>query len=345
MLKEIMAKILERRNLTNGEMTYCMDLIMSGQVSEIQMASFLTAMKIKGETVAEVLSAAQVMREKCEKVDLGTNETLDTCGTGGDGHNTFNFSTAAAIVAAAAGVKVVKHGNRSATSKCGSADVLEKLGVNIMQDPSGVKESVEKCNIGFMFAPLYHKSMKHVVNTRKQLGFRTIFNILGPLANPASATRQIMGVYNPDLTWISACALRQLGVKRALVFHGYDGMDEISLTGPTQVREVNDGRIESYVINPEDFGFNRCSLPDLKGGTAEDNANIMKRLFKGEKGPMRDALLLNSGAALYAAGMTADIKEGIIESARLIDTGKVYETMNRFINVSNSAAVCSGGLS
>ena len=343
MLKEIMAKILERRNLTNGEMTYCMELIMSGQVSEIQMASFLTAMKIKGETVAEVLSAAQVMREKCEKVDLGTDETLDTCGTGGDCHNTFNISTAAAIVAAAAGVKVVKHGNRSATSKCGSADVLEKLGVNIMQEPSAVKESVERCGIGFMFAPRYHKSMKHVVNTRKQLGFRTIFNILGPLANPASATRQIMGVYNPDLTWIAACVLRQLGVKRALVFYGFDCMDDLRHTGPTLVREVIDGRIDCYVIKPEDFGFARCALSDLKGGTAEDNAKIMKRLFEGEKGPMRDALLLNSGAALYTAGLTKDIKEGVIESARLIDSGKACETMNGFINVSNSITACAGG--
>ena len=336
MFNKMVAKLLEKKNLESGEMAYCMEQIMSGEISEVQMAAFLTALKIKGETVDEIASAARIMREKAEKVVLDNADALDTCGTGGDGIGTFNVSTAVALVAAAAGVKVAKHGNRSATSLCGCADVLEELGVNINQTPDRVRTCVENANIGFMFAPLYHKSMKHVANTRKQLGFRTIFNILGPLSNPAGAAYQVLGVFNPELVEMMAKVLNELGTKHAMVVHGSDGMDEISMTGPTIVAEIQDGQMRSYTISPEDYGFKPCTLSDLKGGKREENAAILKGLLQGERGPKRDMLLLNSGAALYVAGMASDIKEGIELAESVIDSGKALDILDRFVQASAS---------
>jgi anthranilate phosphoribosyltransferase len=276
------------------------------------------------------------MREKAEKVALDGLDALDTCGTGGDGTGTFNVSTAVALVAASAGVKVAKHGNRSATSLCGCADVLEELGVNINQTPDQVRSCVENANIGFMFAPLYHKSMRFVANTRKQLGFRTIFNILGPLSNPAGAAYQVLGVFHPNLVEIMAMVLNRLGTKHAMVVHGSGGMDEISMTGPTLVSEIRDGRVENYMIKPEDYGFKPCALGDLKGGTKEENAAILKGLLKGERSPKRDMLLLNAGAALYVAGKASGIGEGINMAAEAIDSGRALNILDRFVQVSSA---------
>ena len=334
MLNLMLKKLLDKKNLESEEMAYCMERIMSGEVSEVQMAAFLTALKIKGETVEEIAAAARIMREKAERVVLGDTEALDTCGTGGDGSGTFNVSTAVALVAASTGVKVAKHGNRSATSLCGCADVLEELGVNINQTPDRVKICVENVNIGFMFAPLYHKSMKHVANTRKQLGFRTIFNILGPLSNPAGAAYQVLGVFNAELVDMIAMVLNELGTKHAMVVHGFDGIDEISMTGPTKVAEIQDGRMESYTLSPEDYGFEPCKLSDLKGGKREENAAILRGLLGGERGPKRDMLLLNSGAALYVSGRADSIKEGIELARDAIDSGKALDTLNRFVQAS-----------
>ncbi len=336
MFNEMVKKLLEKKNLDPPEMAYCMERIMSGEVTEIQIAAFLTALKIKGETVEEIASAAHIMREKAEKVALDGLDALDTCGTGGDGTGTFNVSTAVALVAASAGVKVAKHGNRSATSLCGCADVLEELGVNINQTPDQVRSCVENANIGFMFAPLYHKSMRFVANTRKQLGFRTIFNILGPLSNPAGAAYQVLGVFHPNLVEIMAMVLNRLGTKHAMVVHGSGGMDEISMTGPTLVSEIRDGRVENYMIKPEDYGFKPCALGDLKGGTKEENAAILKGLLKGERSPKRDMLLLNAGAALYVAGKASGIGEGINMAAEAIDSGRALNILDRFVQVSSA---------
>lgn len=342
MFNEMVKKLLEKKNLDPTEMEYCMEKIMSGEVPEVQMAAFLTALKIKGETVEEIASAARIMREKAEKVELD-GDTLDTCGTGGDGTGTFNVSTGVAIIAASAGVRVAKHGNRSATSLCGCADVLEELGVNINQTPDQVKSCVESANIGFMFAPLYHRSMRFVANTRKQLGFRTIFNILGPLSNPAGAAYQVLGVFHPSLVEMMAMVLNRLGTRRAMVVHGSDGMDEISMTGPTKVSEIRDGRMESYTLNPKDYGFGTCSLADLKGGRREENAAILRGLLKGDRGPKRDMLLLNAGAALYVAGRAGSIGEGIGIAAEAIDSGMALDVLDRFVRVSTLQGTAAAG--
>lgn len=337
MINAILSKLLDGKNLEKDEMTYCMDQIMTGQVSEVQTAAFLTALKAKGETIEEITAAAKVMRDKASKVALEDADVLDTCGTGGDGMNTFNVSTAVAIVAASVGIRVLKHGNRSASSKCGSADVLEELGVNISQTPEHVKACVEQTNMGFMFAQVYHQSMKHVASTRKQLGFRTLFNILGPLSNPAGAKRQVLGVSHPKLAPVMAAVLGELGVKHAYVVHGEDGLDEISLTGATNVVELKDGKLGAYTIQPEQFGLNRCSMADLTGGDRQINARIILDLLQGAKGPKRDMLLLNSGAAIYVGGKAGDLAQGIQMAEEAIDSGKAIHTLNRFIEVSQSA--------
>ncbi len=337
-MKHFINKLMNKKNLESPEMEQCMELIMTGRVNDVEIAAFLTALKIKGETVSEIAAAARIMRDKTEKVNLNRFYTLDTCGTGGDNQGTFNVSTAAAIVAASSGIKVVKHGNRSASSLCGSADVLEELGINIQMSPEQVQESVKSINIGFMFAPIYHKSMKYVAPVRKQLGFGTIFNILGPLSNPALANAQVLGVFHSDLTWVMASVLRHLGTEHALVVHGADGMDEISITGPTHVMELKNGKIESYVISPEDFGLERYRTVDLSGGSKTKNADIILKLFDGEKGPKRDMLLLNSGAALYAGKAAEGIKEGIELAGELIDSGKALKTLQEFIRVSQGFA-------
>ena len=336
MSKAILTKLIEGNDLTEQEMITYMEAIMSGEKTEAEIASFLTALKIKGEAISEIVGGAKVMREKAAPIDMGAIPTLDTCGTGGDSTGTYNISTAGAIVCAAAGVHVVKHGNRSVSSKCGCADVLEEVGVKIDITPDLVKQSIEKINIGFLFAPTFHSAMRFVGPTRRNLGFRTIFNILGPLANPANASHQVVGVFDPKLTLVFAQVLKALGLKHVLVVHGKDGLDEITLTDETLVSELKDGEITSYTIKPEDYGFDRCKLSDIQGGDTKENAMILEEVLKGQQGPKRDILLLNAGAALYAADQVTSIKAGIALAAEVIDNGKALSKLKEFIDYTSA---------
>ena len=311
MLKEAIAKLIEGKNLNEDEAISSLDCIMSGKATDAQIGSFITALRIKGETIEEVTGCAKVMREKAYKINPKIDYYIDTCGTGGDGSNTFNISTATAFVAAAGGVPVAKHGNRSVSSKSGSADVLESLGINIDVPPETAKECIEKVGIGFMFAPHFHKSMKYAAGPRQELGVRTIFNILGPLTNPANAKGQVLGVFDEKLTEPVANVLLNLGVEKAMVIHGLDGMDEITTTTRTKVSEVRDGSIINYYIDPEEYGFSLAKKEELLGGEAKENADIICSIFKGEKGTKRDKGLLNSAAALYVGKVTKSIEEGI----------------------------------
>lgn len=336
MIQTKIESIIQGNHLTEEEMIECMTKIMSGDVTDTQIASFLTALKVKGEAVSEIVGGAKVMREKAEVVELQNYYTVDTCGTGGDKLGTFNISTAVAIIAAAAEIPVVKHGNRSVSSKCGSADVLEALGIKIDLSPEQVEQCVKTLNIGFFFAPSFHKAMRYVGKTRKELGFRTIFNILGPLANPANAKAQVLGVFDETLTEPMAEVLKNLGVERALVVHGNDGLDELSTTSKTKVTELKDGFIQTYTITPETFGFERATIDDIKGGTAEDNATIIRDLFDGAKGYKRDILLLNAAAALYVGKKVNDLIEGIKMAEEIIDTGKAKAKLEEFISFTRS---------
>jgi anthranilate phosphoribosyltransferase len=298
-MKEMVGKVINGSHLTETQMIEAMETIMEGRGSDALVASFLTALRMKGETVEEITGGAKVMRAKAEKIDLGDIYAIDTCGTGGDGANTFNISTAVAFICAAAGVPVVKHGNRAVSSKSGSADVLEALGVNITLTPEQVEKCVREQNIGFLFAPTFHKAMKHAIGVRKELGFRTIFNMLGPLTNPANAKGQVLGVFNADLTDFMAEVLKNLGVERALVVYGMDGLDEITVTDRTKVTELKDGNIKSYYIEPADFGMEKMKKADIEGADSTVNADIIKSIFNGEKGAKRDIVVLNAAAALY----------------------------------------------
>lgn len=335
MANPILEKVIAGNDLTEGEMMTYLGEIMSGDKSEAEIASFLTALKIKGESVSEIVAGAKVLREKAAPIDMGGLETIDTCGTGGDSTGTYNISTAVAIVAAAAGVPVVKHGNRSVSSKCGCADVLEAAGVKIDITPEQVKECVEGIDIGFLFAPTFHSAMRFVGPTRKALGFRTIFNILGPLANPANATSQVVGVFDERLTTIYGEVLKELGLKRVMVVHGKDGLDEITTTDETVVTELKDGTLTSYTIKPEDFGIERAKMEDLVGGETQLNVEILEAVLKGEKGAKRDILLLNAGAAFYIAEKTATIEEGITLAGKTIDDGLAYKKLEEFIEKTN----------
>lgn len=335
MIQKEIESVIQGNHLTEEEMINCMTKIMSGNVTEAQIASFLTALKLKGESIPEIVGGAKVMREKAEVVELQNYYTVDTCGTGGDKLGTFNISTAVAIIAAAADIPIVKHGNRSVSSKCGSADVLEALGIKIDLTPEQVESCVKTINIGFFFAPSFHKAMRFVGKTRKELGFRTIFNILGPLANPANAKAQVLGVFDKALTEPMAEVLKNLGVERALVVHGYDGLDELSTTTETKVTELKDGVIHTYTIHPEDFGFEIATIDDIKGGTAEDNAQIIKELFNGQKGYKRDILLLNAAAALYVGKKVENLQDGIELAKELIDSGKAKAKLEEFVEVTN----------
>jgi len=332
MLIESINKLILGKDLTEQEITLTLNEIMGDSVKPSLVSSFLTALKIKGETVEEITGGARVLRNKCSLVDLEDLYTIDTCGTGGDNSNSFNISTAVAFVAASAGIAVVKHGNRSVTSKSGSADVLEALGANILLSPSQVKHCVLKHNIGFMFAPSFHSAMKYVAETRKDLGFRTIFNILGPLANPASAKAQVLGVYDENLTEPLAHVLKELGTKHALVVHGMDGIDEITTTTNTKITELKDGLIFTYYIDPENFSIPRSEKEDFSGGDAATNAEIIKSIFLGEPGPKRDILVFNSAAALYVGNKVSNLEEGITLASNLLDTGVVYKKLQDYIN-------------
>ena len=337
MIKEAIAKIVNKGDLTYDEAYTVMNEIMSGETSATQNAAFLAALSTKSaraETTDEIAGCAAAMRAHATQVKTDM-DIFEIVGTGGDNAQSFNISTTSAIVAAAGGMKVAKHGNRAASSKCGTADCLEALGVNIQQDPDKCVELLNKVGMCFFFAQKYHTSMKYVGPIRKELGFRTVFNILGPLTNPGSPTMQLLGVYDGYLVEPLAQVLVSLGVKRGMVVYGQDKLDEISMSAPTTICEIKDGWYRTSVITPEDFGLRRCTKEELVGGTPEENAKITVAILNGEKGPKRDAVLMNAGASLYIGGKAATMKEGIALAAELIDSGKALETLNKLIEISN----------
>jgi anthranilate phosphoribosyltransferase len=338
-MNKIISKLVEGADLTPDEATGAMKTIMSGHATDAQIGSFLTALRMKGETVDEISACASVMREFAQGINPKVSGTLvDTCGTGGDKIKTFNISTISAFVIAGAGIPIAKHGNRSVTSKAGSADLLEALGVRIDMAPVDVEKAVEKIGIGFMFAPTFHGAMKYAIGPRKEIGIRTVFNILGPLTNPANAHAQVLGVYDADLTEKMAGVLLKLGTKRALVVHGKGGLDEISTFGKTKVSELKEGEIKTYEITPEDFGIKRASPGDLSGGDAKQNAGIAVSILKDkEKGPMRDIILLNSAAGIYVGGLATSIADAILLAGESIDTGNAYDKLEALINFSRGA--------
>lgn len=333
MIKEAIAKVAASKDLDDEMMTAVMNEIMEGEATDAQKAAFLTAMSMKGETIDEITSAARVMREHCERF-LNDVDVLEIVGTGGDGSNTFNISTLASIVVSSTGVPVAKHGNRAASSKCGTADCLEALGVKIDIAPVVSANILSEMNMCFLFAQKYHTAMRFVGAVRKEMGIRTIFNILGPLANPAGATMQLLGVYSEELVEPLARVLVNLGVKSAMVVYGQDNIDEISMSATTTVCEAVNGTFKSYVIKPEDFGFTRCEKTDLVGGTPQENAKIARDILEGAKGPKTDAVLLNAGAALHVAtGCT--IEEGIAKAKEAIESKKALNQLERFIELTN----------
>lgn len=333
MIKEAISKVVARQDLDNDTMTEVMNEIMEGEATEAQKAAFLTAMSMKGETIEEITSAARVMRQHCEKF-LNDMDVLEIVGTGGDGANTFNISTLASIVASAAGIPVAKHGNRAASSKCGTADCLEALGVKIDLAPAASAQLLNELNICFLFAQKYHTAMRFVGPVRREIGIRTIFNILGPLANPAGASMQLLGVYCEELVEPLARVLVNLGVKNAMVVYGQDGIDEISMSAPTTVCEAINGQFNSYVINPCDYGFEMCKKEDIIGGTPQENAQIARNILSGEKGPKTDAVILNAGAAIHIA-TECSLEEGVAIARKTLESGAALEQLNKFIELSN----------
>lgn len=347
MIKQAIAKVVERRDLTEGEMIEVMDQIMSGGATQAQIGSFITALRMKGETVDEITGAARVMRERATPIRVGRNvldidrdeinidqETiLDVVGTGGDSTNSFNISTTVSFVVSACGVKVAKHGNRSVSSICGSADVLEALGVNLDVTPEVVERCISEIGIGFLFAPALHGAMKHAIGPRREIGIRTIFNILGPLTNPAGADCQVLGVYSDDLVEKLAGVLHRLGCKRGFVVHGRDGMDEITLTTETKIAEVTPDGVSVSVIKPETLGFSPCTMDDLRGGDAKGNATIVRSILEGENGPKRDVVLLNAAYALVAAGRVANPLEGVKLAIDAIDSGNASKQLAKLIAI------------
>ena len=323
-------------DLSEQEMVDAMTEVMDGQVGDTQLAAFLTALQVKKEKVPEIVGAAKVMREKAEKVKVKASHIVDTCGTGGDGADTFNISTAVAFVVAGASVTVAKHGNRAVSSKSGSADVLKCMGVNIEASLSTVERCIEETGIGFLFAPLMHKAMKHAATVRKELGFRTLFNLLGPLTNPANAHAQVLGVY--DSRWVKPVAevLRDLGSCRALVVHGFDGLDEITLTSETQVCELKNDNVTSFTIDPKEYGYSLCSANDLKGGSPKENAGIIRDILNGTTGPKTDIVILNAAAAIYVGGKADSIEKGILVAANSIDSGAANKKFEQLCQMSNS---------
>ena len=338
MFKETLTKLAGRYDLNPSEAEGVMRIIMEGKASQAQIGAFLLALHMKGETADEIAAFARVMRDNAITVKPVTGRMLvDTCGTGGDGAQTFNISTASAIVAAGAGCPVVKHGNRGMSSRCGSADVLTALGVNLAIDPEVQADIVEQVGIAFFFAPAYHPAMKHVMTARQEIGCRTIFNILGPLANPAGAQAQVLGVYHPDLTGTLAEVLRILGLSRAMVVHG-SGLDEITTTGETMVAELSYGVVRTYTIRYDTFGIAPAQLQDLAGGDPQHNARIIRDILEGERGAPRDIVLMNAGAALYVGELARDLHEGIRLAAASIDSGNASARLNALVDATRSVA-------
>ena len=335
MIKEAIIKLSKKQDLAYAEAEAVMDEIMSGQATPVQMSAYLTALALKGETIDEITASAAGMRAHCIKL-LHNLDVLEIVGTGGDGSNSFNISTTSSLVIAAGGVPVAKHGNRAASSKSGAADVLEALGVKIILTPERSAEILKKINICFLFAQNYHIAMKYVAPIRKELGIRTVFNILGPLSNPAGANMELMGVYDQSLVEPLAQVMANLGVNRGMVVYGQDSLDEISMCAPTSVCEIRDGKFTSYEITPEQFGYERCEKGALTGGTPAENAEITKAILKGEeKGPKRQAVCLNAGAALYIAGKAASIEEGVKLAESLINSGAALKKLEEFVEETN----------
>jgi anthranilate phosphoribosyltransferase len=336
MIREAIDKVVHKKNLKESEMMNVMDVIMEGKATQAQIASFITGLRMKGETVEEVSGAARIMRQKATRIDARSSVIVDTCGTGGDGMNTFNISTTAAFVVAAADITVAKHGNRAVSSGCGSADVLEALGVNIATGPEIVEECIHEIGIGFLFAPRLHGAMKHAIGPRREIGIRTIFNMLGPLTNPAGATSQLIGVYDPRLTEMFAGVLKNLGTKRAFVVHGSDGLDEATVTGETRVSELKDGLVTTYNIDPVEFFGKVYSGDDLRGKDASVNAEITKDVLTGRDDACRKIVVLNAALAIVAGEKADSIREGIAIAEDCIDSGKAIKKLQALIEISNS---------
>lgn len=330
------ASVIERRDLTAEEMQTVMRAIMTGQATPAQIGGFLVGLRMKGETVAEIAAAAGVMRELATAVDVSGPHLVDTCGTGGDGASTFNISTASAIVTAAAGGRVAKHGNRSVSSSSGSADVLEAAGVKLDLGPEQVAACIEKVGVGFLFAPQHHSAMKHAIGPRKEMRVRTLFNLLGPLTNPAGAPNQVLGVFSHDWVEPLANVLKQLGSEHVLVVHAEDGLDEISIAAPTYVAELKDGKVSTYTVTPEELGMQRASLDGIAVEGAADSLAMLQSVFDNQAGPARDIVCLNAGAAIYAAGLAETLKQGVERAAEVITSGAAKDTFAALIEASNA---------
>ncbi|MGA1844040.1 MAG: anthranilate phosphoribosyltransferase [bacterium] len=326
MIKEAITKAVTCKDLSREEAAMTMEEIMSGNATDAQIASFITALRMKGETVDEITGFTEIMREKATHLKA-QGPVIDTCGTGGDGARTFNISTASAFIAAGAGAMVAKHGNRSVSSSCGSADCLQALGINITAPVEEVERCLNEVGIGFLFAPLLHASMKYAIGPRREIGIRTVFNVLGPMTNPAGAKAQLIGVYAPELTETMAMVLKNLGSEHVMVVHGMDGLDEITTTGPTRITELKQDRIVTYEINPVELGFSLARPGDLKGGEAQENARLCTAILGGERGPKRDICLLNAGAAIYVADLAGDLAQGIRKAQESIDSGAAKDKL------------------
>ncbi len=332
MIKESIAKLIEKKDLSEEECVASMNEIMEGGATDAQIAAFLVALRQKGETVDEIVGAAKVMREKVLRIDLDdVDVVIDTCGTGGDGQRTFNVSTIAALIAASAGVAVAKHGNKSVSSSSGSADVLTALGVNIEQGPEKAAESIRSVKFGFLFAPLYHGAMKYAIGPRREMGIRTVFNVLGPLTNPANVKRQVMGVYDAELLKPLANVLKRLGSEMVLVVHSEDGLDEVSPAAATAVAELSKGKVRTYKISPEDFGLKAGKVKDVGVSSAEESASMIRDVLSGSKGTARTASVLNAGAALYVSGTVDKIEDGVRQAEELIDSGKAIQHLDAIV--------------
>jgi len=343
MFPALIEKLIRHEDLTSDEASAAMAEVMEGRAAEAHIAGFLVGLAMKGERPEEIVGLARTMRAHAVKLSRGMEDVFDTCGTGGDRSGTFNISTCAAVVLASCGVRVAKHGNRSVSSLSGSADVFEVLGVQIGAAPATVERCLVEAGIGFFFAPTFHPSMRHAGPTRKALGVRTAFNLLGPLTNPAGATRQIVGVPRPEFTELLARALMLLGSERAWVVHGADGIDEISTTGYTKVSECFDGAVKTFYLHPGDFGMHKSAAGSLRGGSASDNARIIGDVLAGKPGPARDVVVLNAGAALFVAGRVPSIKDGMNEAAKAIDRGTSRQTLDRLVAISQDAASAGAG--
>ena len=335
-MQQAIKAVTERRDLSAEEMSATMRLIMTGEATPAQVGGFLVGLRMKGESIDEITAAASVMRDLASKVDVDTDHLVDTCGTGGDSSGSFNISTASALVVAAAGGKVAKHGNRSITSKSGSADVLETAGVNLDINAEQVAECVNEIGVGFMFAPLHHSAMKHAIGPRREMAVRTIFNVLGPLTNPAGAPNQVLGVFSKDLVEPLAHVLQRLGSEHVLVVHADDGMDEISIASPTFVAELRDGEVTSYTIQPEDFAMSRADLEQIRAKDSAHSLEIIRSVFNNTDGPAKDIVCLNAGAAIYAAGLTSSLAEGVKQAQEVISSGLVNEKLDQLIAKTNA---------